>query len=226
MIKVLVVSDIQIHCQGLQKLLQAFKFIDQVSVAYSLEQAVTEISLLIPDVVLLDSATPDSNSLLQHLLKNHPAVKIITLSFFESKNTDVSDGVIACIGKDTSLDELINIIVGTGHDRIPYRVPKMPGCAEIPVQTEVVGVNESRLPVYDYLFDNLTNREQQIVGLLAEGYSNKQISSDLHIELATVKNHLHNIFVKLEVKSRTQAVLRLKQPRYYHQSSMLLAQEM
>jgi DNA-binding NarL/FixJ family response regulator len=58
--------------------------------------------------------------------------------------------------------------------------------------------------------EQLTRRERQIAGLLSHGLSNKQIARDLSIELSTVKNHVHNILVKVGAHSRTQAVLILQ----------------
>ena len=60
------------------------------------------------------------------------------------------------------------------------------------------------------IVEQLTRREQQIAGLLSQGLSNKQIARDLCIELSTVKNHVHNILVKVGAQSRMQAVLILQ----------------
>jgi DNA-binding NarL/FixJ family response regulator len=58
---------------------------------------------------------------------------------------------------------------------------------------------------------NLTARERQILALVVEGLTNKEISTDLHIEVATVKNHVHNLLLKLQVKSRSEAAARVRQ---------------
>ena len=64
----------------------------------------------------------------------------------------------------------------------------------------------------DRLLAVLTRREQEILDLMASGLSNKLISRDLNIEVSTVKNHVHNILVKLDVKSRSEAVSLLRNP--------------
>ena len=67
----------------------------------------------------------------------------------------------------------------------------------------------------------LTQREQQVTRLLAAGLSDKQIARDLSIEVSTVKNHVHNVLVKLEVNSRSQAVFSLQERSLIHGSSSM-----
>ena len=64
------------------------------------------------------------------------------------------------------------------------------------------------------MLSGLTAREQQILDLIAEGYTNRQISNDLFISEATVENHIHHIFVKLGISNRAQAVVRAFQLRF------------
>lgn len=67
------------------------------------------------------------------------------------------------------------------------------------------------------MLPGLTAREQQILDLIAEGFTNRQISSNLSISEATVENHIHHIFVKLGISNRAQAVARAFQLRFFMQ---------
>lgn len=69
------------------------------------------------------------------------------------------------------------------------------------------------------MLPNLTAREQQILDLIAEGYTNRKISRDLSISEATVENHIHHIFTKLNISNRAQAVARAFQMRIFLQTN-------
>lgn len=69
------------------------------------------------------------------------------------------------------------------------------------------------------MLPNLTAREQQILDLIAEGYTNRKISHDLSISESTVENHIHHIFMKLNISNRAQAVARAFQMRIFLQAN-------
>jgi len=110
---------------------------------------------------------------------------------------------------------LIEAVVGAAKGEC-YCPPKIVACVLKKVQSVALSTKRKYLPsssdteslsgCSQHLQTRLTRREREIISLLSEGLSNKQIACDLSIEVSTVKNHVHNVLVKLEVQSRSQAV--------------------
>jgi two-component system nitrate/nitrite response regulator NarL len=111
-------------------------------------------------------------------------------------------GVLGFVEREASLDELVASVVGAarGEASFPARI------ATTLLRRVSSGGTRPRSPDVS----SLTVRERQVVQLIAEGLSNKEIAARLVIEVATVKNHVHNILEKLEVNRRSDAVARLR----------------
>ena len=123
-------------------------------------------------------------------------------------------GIAGYVAREASLDELIETVIGTqkGEFRCPQKIA---ACIYKAITRISHDAKDQCLPPIvhhnrENLATVLTKREQQIYSLMADGQSNKQISHNLIIEVSTVKNHVHNILVKLDVKSRVQAVTLLQ----------------
>ncbi len=107
--------------------------------------------------------------------------------------------------REASLEELVEVVesVARGESLLAPRI----GALLLRRVAEAAG--HKRAPT---AAGRLTPRELQVVGLIDEGLSNKQIAARLSIELATVKNHVHSILEKLEVERRAEAAARVRQP--------------
>lgn len=104
----------------------------------------------------------------------------------------------------------INILVNNGAEQ--YSVDSL----EIPTYAEIVNqpLDESK-QIANIESVGITNRERQVIPLIADGFSNKEIAQKLHLSVCTVKSHIHNIFTKLALKKRVQIAKFAYQSEYY-----------
>ena len=167
---------------------------------------------------------PGSCHFAQELSRLLPEIKIIALAVPENAENVMEcaeAGIAGYVAREASLEELINTVIGTQKGDF-YCPPRIAECVfetvkrikkNIDVQPLSPGAGNNRARKNRYFTNRddlaavLTRREQQIYDLMLEGLSNKKISHRLVIEVSTVKNHVHNILVKLDVKSRAQAVM-------------------
>jgi DNA-binding NarL/FixJ family response regulator len=160
-----------------------------------------------PDVVLLDVRCRESHEVLKIVPALRPATRLVAFAVSDDDRDIVAcaeAGVSAYVPVEAPLSELVIAIqtVIRGDLHLPpeiaaalFRRLAAPDPASATVPESV----------------NLTARERQILALVVQGLTNKEIATDLHIEVATVKNHVHSLLLKLRVKSRSEAVARVKQ---------------
>lgn len=206
-IRVLIVCHVRLYREGLERILGQSPSLEVVGTAKDGDTAIRQARQLGPDIVLLDVAVPDALSTLRDLASNSPDCKVIALGLLEP-----SDDVLACaeagvsgyVFRDDPLDDLLATLESThcGRLRCSTRVAAM-------LLQHVSTLAAAHVPPRHNL--RLTRRELQVVGLLREGLSNKQIAARLSIEVATVKNHVHSILEKLNVQSRAEAATRLRE---------------
>jgi len=212
MIKVIVISDIKIYCEGLSRILSATYPLEVIGAENNFPDTIENIKQNVPDVILLDMTMVDSCRFAENVLTVNPQIKIVALGISENEENIVECaevGITGYVAREASLDELIETVIGTqkGEFCCP---PKIAACIFKTIQRIAKNTNNGRLSNIvhndESIISSLTKREQQIIRLMAAGLSNKKISCNLTIEVSTVKNHVHNILVKLGVSSRTQAV--------------------
>jgi len=216
MIKVIIFSDIRIYSEGLSKVLSNLESIQVVGAEASFECAIDKISQTKPNVVLLDMTMAGACSAGKKIIQGYPEIKVVALSAPENEENIIEcaeAGVAGYVAREASLDELIDAVKGTENGEIRYP-PKIATFIFNRIRRIAQGTESYTKPAEkNNVATVLTNRERQISDLMSEGLSNKQIARNLSIEVSTVKNHVHNILVKLDVKSRVQVVALLKQPR-------------
>jgi DNA-binding NarL/FixJ family response regulator len=208
-IRVLVADDHPIVREGLRKLLSLEGDIDVVGEVGDGDSVLTMIEQVEPDIVLLDLRMPgmDGLSVLQRLQRQSKRTKIIVLTASEDKNEFVQAMKLGCAGivlKQTAAELIAKSIrkVHAGEIWLDshttaavMRQFAAPG--EVPAQAG--GRTRDRSP--------LSQREREIVALVAQGYKNKEMAEKMFISEQTVKNHLHNIFDKLGVSDRLELAL-------------------
>jgi DNA-binding NarL/FixJ family response regulator len=221
MIKIIIFSDIRIYCEGLSQVLSRLAAFEVVGAENSLEDAVSKVRQRRPHVMLLDMTMTGSGSMARQFMHLFPQIKIVALAAPEDEQTIIQCaevGVSGYMAREASLDELAGTLedVTKGEFCCPSKIA---ACIFRKVKNTALSAENNYPSKFnnkdEYLFDGLTKRERQIVTLMADGLSNKQISHCLTIEVSTVKNHVHNILVKLDAKSRTQAVSLLQRASYY-----------
>lgn len=202
-IGVYIVSDVRLYREGLSDLLGQLDRISVIGVAASAENAVEPIRDLQPDVVLLDTAGGNVGGA-HYLLGASPSARVVALAAPESEEDVIAlaeAGVFGYVTRDESLDDLVNTIESVARDEMVCS----PWIATVLVKRVQALAADRPRPT-----QGLTAREAEILELVAQGLSNKQIAAHLHIEVTTVKNHVHNILEKLGVNRREEAVARMK----------------
>jgi two-component system nitrate/nitrite response regulator NarL len=199
---VVVASDIRLYRDGLVKSLARDSSLDVVADTATPLETLAAVRAKRVDVVLLDLAMTGSVELADELAK---VVKVVVLGVRE-----VEDEVIACaeagaagyVTRDASLRDLVEVVESVALGEMVCS-PRIAALLNRRVAA-VAGARRGRPPAA-----RLTPRETEIVALIADGLSNKQIAHRLSIEFATVKNHVHHILEKLEVEGRADAAARV-----------------
>ena len=197
-IKVLIVDDHSVVRQGLRMFLSLDPDLEVIGEASNGEEAVEAVKELNPDVVLMDLLMPvmDGITATQIIRRDYSDSEVIALtSVLEDASVvnAVRAGAIGYLLKDTQADELCKAIKAAADGQVQLS----PKAAERLMR-------EIRAPESP---EKLTERETDVLRLLATGMANKQIAAEMHISETTVKTHVSNILMKLGVPSRTQAAL-------------------
>lgn len=202
-ISVLIVDDHSIVRQGVRAALDAQPDLSVLGEAESGEEAVQLVQELVPDVVLMDLIMPGMNGVqaTREVKRLSPRTQVVVLtSYHEDENIfpALRAGAISYILKDIRSRELVEIIRQAArgesvlHPRVATRV------------LQEVRMAKRHIPA---VFADLTERELDVLRLLAEGHSNSAIAEKLVLSEKTVKCHVSNIFSKLQMADRTQAAV-------------------
>jgi DNA-binding NarL/FixJ family response regulator len=197
-IRILIVDDHAVVRQGLKMFLATDKELEVIGEASNGQEALIRAAELKPDVVLMDLLMPvmDGITAIGQLRRQRPDTEVIALtSVLEDASVTgaVRAGAIGYLLKDTEADELIRAIKAAASGQVQLS----PKAAERLMR-------EIRTPESP---EKLTDREIDVLRLLAAGRANKEIANELIIGETTVKTHVSNIMMKLGVSSRTQAAL-------------------
>jgi len=197
-IRILLAEDQTLMRQGLKTLLELEEDLRVVGEAEDGSQAVKLALQLRPDVVLMDVQMPHQNGVeaTAVLCRSWPEVKVIILTTFDRDDyvfQGVRAGALGYLLKDTPAEKL-------------YETIRRVHAGEVFIQPEIASrtLRAALHPTGD-LVEPLSDREQEVLVMLAQGVPNKEIADKLHIAEGTVKNHVSNILAKLQVQNRTQA---------------------
>jgi two-component system, NarL family, nitrate/nitrite response regulator NarL len=199
-VDVFLVAETRFYRDGLADALDRRPALRVVGTAAAAGDALGRIRLLEPDVVLLDTAVAGMFELVRNLGDAAAPIPVIALALPERASEVLAcaeAGVSGYVTQDASLDDLAGTIRGVlrGELRCPPRI----------AATLFKRVAALAAPGRPALATVLTAREREVLAVLDEGLSNKQIAARLCIEIATVKNHVHHILEKLQVASRSEA---------------------
>ena len=209
-VRILIADDHPIVRDGLKKLLLLEDDFEVIGEAGNGREVLDKVQELDPDVLLLDLRMPDMDGLsaLQALQQINKRTRVIVLTASEDKNEFVQAMKLGCSGivlKQTAPDLIVKSIRKVNAGEI-WLDSHTTAAVMMQFQTGAEshgsgagGKGRERSP--------LSTREREIVGLVAQGYKNKEMAEKLFISEQTVKNHLHNIFDKLGVSDRLELAL-------------------
>ena len=197
-IRVMLVDDHNVVRSGLAAFLRAYDDLELVAEARNGLEAVRLCRQGTPDVILMDLMMPEMDGIAatRAILTDHPGAKIIAMTSFEQEELVhgvLAAGAISYLLKNVSADELARAI----RDAAAGRSTLAPEAARVLVQA----TRPANGPGTD-----LTEREREVLNLVAQGRSNQQIAEAMVISIATVKAHVSSILSKLGVTSRAEAI--------------------
>ena len=205
-IRVLLADDHAVVRQGTRELLDRQQGIDVVAEASDGKEAVQLAIRERPDVVVMDFAMPKLNGIeaTRQIKAVAPGIAILVLTAYDSEQyifAFLEAGAAGYLLKDVRVDELVEAIkaVHAGESMLH------PAIARKVISR--FGQPEQKTTTVHIALDQLTDREVEVLKLAAKGMSNREISDELIISVRTVQTHLTNIFNKMGVGSRTEAVV-------------------
>jgi DNA-binding NarL/FixJ family response regulator len=205
MIRVLICDDQRIVCEGLEAILSSDPGIQVVGIAGDGAEALEKIPDTRPDVVLMDLKMPGMNGIqaTRKISDEYPQVKVLVLTTYGADEwvfDAIRSGAAGYLLKGTPRNALIAAVKGTA-------------AGETHVDPAVAGklfsriAQQSALSSDTTIADALSQRELDVLRLLARGLSNAEIAQRLHLSEGTVRNYVSAILTKLEVSDRTQAAV-------------------
>ena len=206
MIRVAIVDDQAIVRAGLVRILSPADGFDVVAECADGQQAVEELPALRPDVILMDIRMPrlDGIEATAQLLENDDSVPVLVLTTFGEDEVlwgAIEAGAAGFVLKDSSAEELIaavRAVAGGGAWFAPAVAPRV---LERYRQVVVPAARDAAR------LDLLTEREHDVLRLMARGATNSEIAASLFVAEATVKSHVGSIFMKLDVRDRPAAIV-------------------
>lgn len=206
-IRVFLCDDHTLFRQGIRKLLELEPDITVVGEAGNGQELLEVLKKTGPDIILMDIGMPkmDGVAATYRIKKILPRANVVILTVYEDDThifAAIKAGAMGYLLKDASIDELIEAI---------HRVNKGEALIQPVIATKVLKeftmLDKRKLKEGDKFYSGLTEREKDILRLIALGGTNKEIASKLDISEKTVKNHVSNIFQTLHVNNRTQAAI-------------------
>lgn len=209
MMRVLIVDKLRLFCHTLKVVLQREEDMRVVGCATTAEEALHQVPHC--DVVLVNTTTEDADSvhLVRQITTHQPGVKVLVVGISEMSDQIlqyVEAGASGYILKEDSVELLLEKLRAAEKDEA-FVSPQI--AAQLMSRLAELTSMRSRLwaapETQMRRFGELTQREQEVLGLLGKGMSNQEIAERLYIEHGTVKNHVHRILKKLNASNRHEA---------------------
>jgi DNA-binding NarL/FixJ family response regulator len=201
LIRIILVDDHEIVREGLRTLLSEEEEFDIVGEAENGRQAIDVCAALQPDVVLMDLMMPEMNGIeaIPHVHRAAPNTQVLVLTSFiddERVRSAVQAGAIGYVMKNVLKPDLLRAIRSAAR-----------GEPALNAEAQRILIRRSSEPESRPMHESLTQREMEVLRLLAQGNSNREIGAALHLTEGTVKVYVSTILDKLDVADRTQAAL-------------------
>lgn len=204
LIRLLVVDDQTLICQGLKAMLQLEPDLEVVGIADNGETALKQVAALHPDVVLMDFRMPkmDGRTATRLISQQFPDIKVLVLSTFDDAQyiaDSMRAGAKGYLLKDMPPEELAQAIrcVHRGYSQLG------PGLIE-KIISHLPSSDADRTESVSQAVNQLSPREQEVLRLLGVGATNREIAEQLYISEGTVKTHVTHLLDRLNLRNRTQ----------------------
>ena len=207
-LRVLIADDHPLFRHGIAVLLQSLPEFEVVGEATSGEEAIDLAEQLQPDVILMDIQMPEINGIeaTRRILHTSPHIRVLIVTMSEedaSVFTAMRVGARGYILKDAQKEDMLRAIRAIGRGEAIFS-PAIAG--------RLIDFFAAPRPIAPpQAFPELTDREREILDLIAQGHNNPEIATRLVLSPSTVRNYVSNIFGKLQVADRAQAIIRARE---------------
>jgi DNA-binding NarL/FixJ family response regulator len=208
-LRILVAEDHPLFRKGMISLLSSVTEFEVVGEAATGEEAVGRASELQPDVVLMDLQMPEVNGIeaTRRILQHDPGVRILVVTLFEDDDSvfmALRAGARGYVLKDADEEEMVLSIRAVGKGEAIFSPAIATRVLAYFASSPQGGASRQAFPT-------LTDREREILHLIAQGHPNPTIARQLSLSTKTVGNYVSNIFTKLQVADRAQAIIRARE---------------
>jgi DNA-binding NarL/FixJ family response regulator len=213
-VRVIIAEDHPLFREGMRGRLDRVADVAVVGEAASGDEAVELAHKLQPEVILMDIKMPGLNGIeaTREIQRANPQIGILVLTMFEDDDSvfaALRAGARGYLLKDSGGEGVVHAIRAVASGEAVFG----PGVAE-----RMIGFfSAPRAAAPQRTFPELTEREEEVLSLVAQGKSNREIARQLFVSLKTVRNHVSNILLKLQVADRAQAVIRARDAGMGHE---------
>ena len=207
-IRILIADDHPLYRDGMHGLLDSVADTEVVGEASDREEVIAQAAVLQPDVVLMDIQMPgvDGIEATLEIVHTSPHIGVLVVTMYEDDDfvfSAMRAGARGYVLKGANQAEMLRAIRAVANGEVIF------GPA---IARRVIGFLSAPHPtVPARVFPELTERETEVLSLIAHGRTNEEIAAQLVLSLKTVRNHVSNIFSKLQVADRAQAVIRARE---------------
>lgn len=212
-IRLLIADDHTLFRRGIRALLASIPDIELVGEAAGGEEAVALAAQLDPDVLLMDIKMPGTNGIeaTRRIMRADPAARVVVLTMLEDDDSVIAAmraGARGYVVKGADELEMLRVVRAVAGGEALFG----PAIAERLMSF----FSGTGAVAGDQPFPDLTEREREILTLIAQGYRNAEIATRLYLSPKTVRNHISSIFDKLQVTDRAQAIVRAREAGMGH----------
>jgi len=206
-LRILIADDHPLFRKGMRTLLTATAETEVIGEATTGQEVIELAATLQPDVILMDLQMPGVNGIeaTRQILQTSPHIRILVITLFEDDASVFSAlraGARGYVLKDTKEEEMVRAIRAVGSGEAIFSPS---------IATRLMDFFAAPRPaVPKEIFPTLTEREREILQLIARGSTNHDIARQLVLSVKTVNNYVSNIFSKLQVADRAQAIIRAR----------------
>lgn len=205
-IRLLIADDHAFYREGVKSMLQVRPGVVVAGEASTGEEAVAAAEALQPDVILMDLKMPGMNGVeaTRRIVARHPHIAVLVLTMFDDESVfaAIRAGARGYLLKDATVDDLLRAVTAVQRGEAIFS----PAVAQRLMHYFMQQPMRQRPD----LFPELTERERGVLALIAKGRNNAEIAAELNLTHKTVRNYVSNIFDKLQVNDRAQAIVRAR----------------